>query len=117
MTTDKSHTLWLSNTTYDVLRWIVTVVFPALGAAYFGLAAIWGFPFGEQIVGTLAVLTTFGGVLLKISSTQYKKHPDGEILITPENTQNGLYPFKVDIPYAELEGRDTITIKVNKDSH
>ena len=33
---------------YDVLKWIVMIVIPALTTAYVGLAAIWGFPYAEE---------------------------------------------------------------------
>lgn len=63
----------MSNKIYDILKWIAMVVIPAMGTAYFGLAGIWGWPFGEQIVGTLTIIDTFLGVILGISSNQYKK--------------------------------------------
>lgn len=63
----------MSNKVYDVLKWIAMVVIPALGALYFGLAGIWGWPYGEQVVGTLTVVDTFLGVVLGISSVQYNK--------------------------------------------
>lgn len=63
----------LPNKVYDVLKWIAQVVLPALGALYFGLAQIWGFPYGEEIVGTLTVIDVFLGALLGISTAQYKK--------------------------------------------
>ncbi len=63
----------LSNKVYDVLKYIVTIVLPAIGTLYFTLSTIWGFPFAEQIVGTIAAITTFLGVLLKISNSKYKK--------------------------------------------
>lgn len=58
---------------YDIFKWCASVVLPALGALYFALSSIWGFPFGEQIVGTIAALTAFCDALLGISSIQYKK--------------------------------------------
>ena len=61
----------MSNKTYDVLKYIAQVVLPALGTLYFALASIWGFPYGEQIVGTITAVDTFMGVLLKISSDNY----------------------------------------------
>lgn len=61
----------MSNSTYDVLKYIAQVVLPALGTLYFALAGIWGFPYGEQIVGTITAVDTFLGVLLKISSDNY----------------------------------------------
>jgi hypothetical protein len=63
----------MSNKVYDVLKWIAIVVLPALGTLYFALAGIWGFPYGEQIVGTITAVDTFLGVILGISSATYKK--------------------------------------------
>ena len=63
----------LSNKQYDVLKWIAQILLPALGTLYFALAGIWGFPFGEQIVGTITAVDTFLGVLLGISTKQYKQ--------------------------------------------
>ncbi len=62
----------LSNDVYDFLKWLALILLPALGALYFALAGIWGFPYAEQIVGTLTVIDTFLGVLLGISNIQYK---------------------------------------------
>ena len=65
--------LKMSNKTYDILKYFAQVVIPAISALYFGLATIWGLPYGEEIVGTLAVIDTFLGALLGISTAQYKK--------------------------------------------
>ena len=63
----------MSNKMYDTLKWIAMVVLPAVGTLYFALAGIWGFPYAEEIVGTLTAVDTFLGVLLGISSAQYHK--------------------------------------------
>ena len=63
----------MSNKVYDILKWIAMVVLPAIGTACFGLAALWGFPYGEQVVGTIAIAETFIGTILQISNAQYKK--------------------------------------------
>ena len=63
----------MSNKVYDVLKWIAMVVLPATATLYFALAGIWGFPFGEEIVGTINAVDTFLGVLFGISSAQYHK--------------------------------------------
>lgn len=63
----------IPNKVYDVLKWIVCIVLPALSTLYFALSGIWGFPFGEQICGTLAAVTTFLGVILGISTANYNK--------------------------------------------
>lgn len=61
----------MSNKVYDALKWLALVSLPALGTLYFALAGIWGFPYGEQVVGTLTAVDTFLGVCLGISSKQY----------------------------------------------
>lgn len=63
----------LSNKAYDVLKWIAQFLLPALGTLYFALAGIWNFPYGEQVVGTITAVDTFLGVILGISTAQYKK--------------------------------------------
>ena len=64
----------MSNKMYDVLKWIAMVVLPAIGTLYFALAGIWGFPYGEEIVGTITAVAAFLGSVLMISSAQYKKN-------------------------------------------
>lgn len=63
----------MSNETYDRLKWIAQIVLPALGTFYFALAGIWGFPYGEQIVGTFAAVDTLLGAVLGISTMHYNK--------------------------------------------
>lgn len=63
----------MSNKVYDILKWIAQIVLPAIGTLYFALAGIWGFPYGEQIVGTITAIDAFLGAILGISSVQYNK--------------------------------------------
>ena len=63
----------LSNKVYDILKWVAQYFIPAAGTLYFALAQIWGFPYGEEVVGTMTAIDTFLGVLLGISSIQYNK--------------------------------------------
>lgn len=63
----------MSNKVYDILKWIAQLLLPALGTLYFTLAGIWGFPYAEEIIGTITAIDTCLGVLLGISAAQYKK--------------------------------------------
>jgi len=63
----------MSNKVYDVLKYVAQIVLPALGALYFALAKIWNFPYGTEVVGTIAAVDTFLGALLKLSSDQYNR--------------------------------------------
>lgn len=63
----------LNNKVYDALKWIAQYLLPAVGALYFALSQIWGFPYGEQIVGTITAVDAFLGAILGISTMSYKK--------------------------------------------
>lgn len=63
----------LSNEVYDILKFIAQIVLPAAGTLYFALAGIWGWPYGEQIVGTITAVDAFLGALLGISTAAYNK--------------------------------------------
>ena len=63
--------LKMSNETYDVLKFIAQILLPAIGTLYFALATIWGFPYGEQIVGTVTAVDAFLGTCLGISTKEY----------------------------------------------
>lgn len=66
----------MSNKVYDALKFIAQIVLPAIGTLYFALAAIWGLPYAEQIVGTITAVDTFLGTILCISTVKYNKTKD-----------------------------------------
>lgn len=68
----------MSEKLYDFLKYICQIALPAIGTLYFALAGIWGFPYGEEIVGTITAVDTCLGVLLKLSSDQYYKSKETE---------------------------------------
>lgn len=72
--------MFLSNTVYDICKWLTMIVLPALATAYVGLASIWGWPYADEVAKTTAVVCTLLGALLGISTAQYNKQqpPDNE---------------------------------------
>jgi len=64
---------WLSGETYELLKWATLMFLPAAGTLYFALAKIWGFPYGPEIVGTIAAFTAFMGVALGVSTFNLKR--------------------------------------------
>lgn len=66
----------MSDKIYDILKWVALIFIPALGTLYFAISAIWGLPYGEEIVGTLTAVDTFLGALLGISTYQYNKEEE-----------------------------------------
>lgn len=63
----------LKDSVYNVLKWLVMIVIPACGTAYVGLAAIWAWPYAEEVAKTSAVVCTLLGALLGISTAEYNK--------------------------------------------
>lgn len=63
---------------YNVLKWVTMIALPAIGTLYFTLSGIWGFPYAEQVIGTITAISTFLGVLLGISTSQYNKSKKGK---------------------------------------
>lgn len=63
----------LPNKVYDVLKWITMIVLPALTSAYVGLAAVWEFPYADQIAWTSSIVCTLLGALLGISTAEYRE--------------------------------------------
>ena len=54
-------------------RAIPQLLLPAMGTLYFALASIWRLPYGEQVVGTITAVDAFLGVILGITTAQYKQ--------------------------------------------
>lgn len=64
----------MSNKIYDVLKWCVIVVSPALCTMITTISMLWGWNIPtEAIVGTITAITTFIGVIIGISSINYSK--------------------------------------------
>lgn len=65
----------LKDKTYNILKWVVMIFLPAIGTLYFALASTWGFPYVEEVLGTITAINTFLGALIGVSATQYSKKP------------------------------------------
>ena len=74
----------MSNRTYDILKFIAQIVLPAVATLYFALAQIWGFPYAEEIVGTITAIDAFLGAILGISTMQYNKEMEEKQIRPPE---------------------------------
>jgi len=61
---------------YQICKWAVTVVLPAITSLWLTLASIWSFPYAEPIGATLSAVTVFLAALLGIGSIKYQKALD-----------------------------------------
>lgn len=103
----------ITNKTYDILKWIVVIIIPAIITLYSGLASIWGFPYAEQIAATLAAIDVFLGAVMKISTSSYNKTYDGVLHVdTITDDETDKYLFEVD-NLDDITNRDKITLKIN----
>lgn len=80
--TPASNGTFFSNRTYDLLKYTAQIILPAFGTLYFALAAIWGLPAADQVVGTVVALDAFLGVILGLSSRQYDSSAHGTMVVS-----------------------------------
>jgi hypothetical protein len=66
----------LSNKIYDTLKRFITIAFPAGITLYTTLAQLWNWGGTEKVILTASAVVTFLGVLLGVSSNNYKKEVD-----------------------------------------
>ena len=104
----------MTNKMYDILKFVAQIVLPALGTLYFALAGIWGFPYGEQIVGTIAAIDAFLGAILRISSVQYYKDGKDVVGTVSVSDENG----EIGFDFGDMTAEDLASmkqVKVNVD--
>lgn len=70
---EKVKTPLFSDAVYNAVKQAAQYWLPALGTLYAALAALWGFPYATEVVGTIAAIDVFLGVVLGISSASYNK--------------------------------------------
>lgn len=63
----------LNNKVYDVMKWLVIIVLPAVATLYAALAGVWAWPYADEVVTTITAVDTFLGAVLCISAAQYHK--------------------------------------------
>ena len=107
-----------SNRLYDRLKYVALVILPAFSALYFGLGEIWGLPKVTEVIGTVAVLDTVLGMILRSSNVRYKTNDarfDGQLDVVEDE---GDTIVSLDIPgdpVEVLESKDEVLLKVNTD--
>lgn len=117
MTNNPSAGGFLNDKQYDVVKFLTIVVLPAFGTLYFALAAIWGLPSPEQVLGTILAVETFIGAILGLSTRQYvnsgaKYSGAINVIETPDKT---VYSLDLDHAPEELAKKDEAIFKVNSE--
>ena len=105
----------LGNTSYDVIKDVVTLGFPAAVTLYAGLAVVWGWGFSEEVVTTGGLLGVFLGVMLKIASKRYQNLPveyDGTLIANDPNPENETYRLEFENSLPAMANQETVRLKV-----
>lgn len=108
--------LLFNNRAYDLIKFVALVLLPGIGALYFGVAAIWGLPYAEEVVGTIVVVDTFLGGLTGLTAAQYKNSDerfDGTIDLAP-GEKEGTTDMNVSLSPEAVYGKDEVVVKVRK---
>ena len=61
----------MNNKVYDILKWVATILLPAVNTLWLTLGQVWTFPYLEQIGATIAGVDVFIGALIGLSSKAY----------------------------------------------
>lgn len=105
----------LSNKAYNVMKWFTQILLPAIGSLYFGMANIWSLPSAENVVGSLALITTFLGIVLGLTTRAYNKSEadtDGKMLVSTTTEGTKVFSLELDTDPQDLEHQDKVVFKV-----
>jgi hypothetical protein len=111
---------------YDRLKWVAQIFLPALGALVFALSGVWGFDTTGKIVGSIAAVDAFLGLLLKKSNDNYAidlatlyqaemSNPnnfDGDLYISPGEGENPDLTAAWNEHPDEFKDKETVTLRV-----
>jgi type III secretory pathway component EscV len=102
---------------YDWIKRFVQVILPAFSALYLGMAQLYDWSSPEKVVGTVALITTFLGVSLNISSGRYVQSDAGtvgEFVVNEDGGGAAGYRLVLNENPEDLANQERITFKVNK---
>lgn len=106
----------ISNNAYDLLKRVVTIILPGLGALYAALAVAWDWSNTDAVLATLAAFAVFGGVLMKFSDNSYKNSEgkyDGVLAIVGHDPDTGIPNLQLTVSASmeEVASKDSILLK------
>jgi Putative phage holin Dp-1 len=104
----------LSDKVHKIGKFVAQIALPAVGTLYFALAGIWSLPFPEKVLGTIIAVDTFLGVILGISTNNYRNSDaafDGAIHIL-EGADKKTYSLELNTPIESLDKMNRATFKV-----
>lgn len=110
----------LSNKVYDTLKFVVTIVLPAIATLYIAISGVLasngldGLPYPEAVSGVITAIVTFLGTVLRISTNSYSG--DGTLSVDTSNPDKDVYSLDLNGPVENLAGKKTVTFIVDEAS-
>lgn len=107
----------LTQSTYDFMKRFVQVILPAFSSLYFGLSQMYNLPGGEEVVGSCALLATFLGTVIGISSKRYNESGaanDGELVVTEDGGGASGFLLSLDGDPELLADKSRISFRVKR---
>ena len=101
----------LNDKVYEILKWLVQILLPACATLYAALAGLWGFPFVEQVVGSISAICVFLGACLKISSSNYSG--DATLNVDTTKEEGEQYSLTVNSDWSALAEKKSFMVTVN----
>lgn len=106
----------LNDASYTAVRRSATLFLPAIGALYFTIAQIWNLPYAAEVVGTVAALNIFAGVLATVAKKFYDATGvkyDGSVDVKVSDDGSKQFLLNLNGDPNELDKKTEIVFKVN----
>jgi hypothetical protein len=81
----------LSNTAYDIIKWLALLVLPTLAGAIVAIGEVWSVPVEQDLIAGLTALSAAIGIILTISSSIY--YINGKTDVPPPSMPVKVYKF------------------------
>jgi len=114
-TTPDSTKFVLGDKLYARMKFLVQTFLPALSTLYFTLSGVLNLPYTTQVIGVIAAIATFLGVLLGISTKAYNSSDarfDGVIDVGTSDSGAKLYSLVLNGDIDALDQKGSVTFKV-----
>lgn len=107
----------MSDKMYNILKFIVQHIFPAIAAFYFVLSSSANLPYCEEVLGSIAAIETALGAYLGISTSKYNKTKDGTFEIDTSDPETDNYRLKIDVPLESLVNKTSLNLKIDANAN
>ena len=68
----------LNDKTYNIIKWVLLTVVPALNILIATLCALYGWTWGNIVIGTIDAFAAFVGAIIGVGSIKYQRLKDSK---------------------------------------